>query len=83
MITSILLTLFLNIASAIICPNNWVRLNTNCYNVFTTLLSYEEAIKFCSSQANNSYLAEIRSDFELSFLQTLVDSKASRNPVWV
>jgi hypothetical protein len=66
------------------CPIGWIKyLNTNCYNVFTTLLSFDEAISFCSSRTNNSYLASINSDAELKYVQTFVNSTGFRIPIWV
>nr|XP_054756842.1 LOW QUALITY PROTEIN: perlucin-like protein [Lytechinus pictus]XP_054756843.1 perlucin-like protein [Lytechinus pictus] len=54
------------------CPDGWTRFNTDCYQYFCTLKTWQEAQNSC--EAHGANLVSIHSDCENAFAYDLIDS---------
>ena len=64
------------------CPEEWSLYDNSCYKLFGLELNYAQAESYCSQQIQGSFLVEINSDLELSFLQSTFITHISVN-TWV
>jgi hypothetical protein len=59
---------FINLITSF-CPLEWKSYGDNCYNLFSTSLNHEAAQAFCPSKSRYSYLVEINSEEEFTWIQ--------------
>ena len=64
------------------CPLGWEYYENSCYRIYDFSMNYYKAQAYCPSQEPTSYLANITSDSEFSWIQVLSRTKSTKN-VWV
>ena len=69
-------------SSAAKCRSGWFLFVNSCYKLYQIQIYFAQAESFCSQRAIGSYLVEINSDLELSFLQSTFLDNIIRH-VWV
>ncbi len=65
------------------CPLGWLFYGNSCYKLFQTALEFSQAQSFCSQQARGSYLIEINSDGEYSYIKSSVFNTLTNVTAWV
>ena len=64
------------------CPIGWEYFENSCYRLYDYPMTFYQAQAYCPSQEATSYLADITSDSEFSWIQAISRSK-STGSVWV
>jgi hypothetical protein len=65
------------------CPSGWSFYGNSCYKLYQKQLQFSEAQSYCSQQARGSYLVEINSDSEYSYIKSSVLNITNGQNAWV
>jgi hypothetical protein len=64
------------------CPSGWEYFENSCYKIYNFAMNYYQAQAYCPAQEESSYLADITSNSEFSWIQRYYQSN-SYGDIWV
>ena len=64
------------------CPSGWEYFENSCYKIYNFAMNYYQAQAYCPAQEESSYLADITSNSEFSWIRSFFQANANGD-VWV